>query len=192
MIYWTLFLEFFKVGLFTIGGGYAMIPLIKEVVLSYGWMEESVFYDFIGVCESTPGPIAINMATYIGNTNGGILGAICSTLGVILPSVIIITLIAALLKNLTKSKWFKNTVEGIKPVVVGLILSTGVILVAKNLGYVTISEFVFNFKALIIMVILVTIYYVYKVVRKKKFPVIPLILISAVLGIIINLIWNAI
>lgn len=192
MIYWTLFLEFFKVGLFTIGGGYAMIPLIKEVVLSYGWMEESVFYDFIGVCESTPGPIAINMATYIGNTNGGILGAICSTLGVILPSVIIITLIAALLKNLTKSKWFKNTVEGIKPVVVGLILSTGVILVAKNLGYVTISEFVFNFKALIITVILVTIYYVYKVVRKKKFPVIPLILISAVLGIIINLIWNAI
>ena len=90
MILFTLFIEFFKIGLFTIGGGYAMIPLVKETVLNYNWLSESEFYDFIGICESTPGPIAVNMATYVGSTQGGILGSICATLGVILPSFIII------------------------------------------------------------------------------------------------------
>ena len=99
-IYLLLFLEFFKIGLFTFGGGYAMIPLVKEVVLEYGWLTESEFYNFIGICESTPGPIAINMATYIGARQGDLLGSICATVGVILPSFIIIILIAALLKIL--------------------------------------------------------------------------------------------
>ena len=92
MIYLYLFLEFFKIGLFTFGGGYAMIPLVREVVLQYGWMTEETFTTFIGVCESTPGPIAVNMATYIGSTTGGFLGSLLATLGVILPSFIIILL----------------------------------------------------------------------------------------------------
>ena len=97
MIYLRLFLEFFKVGLFTFGGGYAMIPLIKEMVLKYGWLTETQFYDFIGVCETTPGPIAVNMATYIGSVNGGFLGSLVATIGVVLPSFIIILMIVTIL-----------------------------------------------------------------------------------------------
>ena len=106
-IYLLLFLEFFKIGLFTFGGGYAMIPLVEETVVARGWISESAFYDFIGVCESTPGPIAVNMATYVGSVQGqlangvfgGVFGSICATLGVVLPSFLIILAIAALLKN---------------------------------------------------------------------------------------------
>ena len=103
MIYLILFLEFFKIGLFTIGGGFAMIPLIEEIAVRYGWMTESEFFDLIGVCESTPGPIAINMATYIGSSQGGLLGSIVATLGVVLPSFIIIIIIATVMKNMTKN-----------------------------------------------------------------------------------------
>ncbi|MBR5501166.1 MAG: chromate transporter, partial [Clostridia bacterium] len=86
MIYLTLFLEFFKMGLFTFGGGYAMIPLIEETVLKYGWLTEERFSEMLGVCESTPGPVAINMATYIGSVQGGFLGSLVATIGVVLPS----------------------------------------------------------------------------------------------------------
>jgi chromate transporter len=103
MVYLYLFLEFFKIGLFTFGGGYAMIPLVKETVLSHGWLTESQFVNFLGVCESTPGPIAINMATYVGSVQGGILGSLVATIGVVLPSFIIILVIAAILKNFIKN-----------------------------------------------------------------------------------------
>ena len=110
MTYILLFVEFFKVGLFTFGGGFAMIPLIKEVVLKYNWLSEPEFYDFIGVCESTPGPVAINMATYIGSMQGGIFGSILATLGVVLPSFIIILLSIIRRRNykiyVPKSKYF--------------------------------------------------------------------------------------
>ena len=99
MQYLYLFLEFFKIGLFTFGGGYAMIPLVKETVLTHNWLTEEQFYNFLGVCESTPGPIAINMATYVGNVQGGILGSLIASIAVILPSFIIILIIAAILKN---------------------------------------------------------------------------------------------
>lgn len=104
MIYLYLFLEFLKIGLFTIGGGYAMIPLIKETVLNYSWLTEEEFTNLIGICESTPGPIAINMATYVGSTQGGLLGSLVSTLGVVLPSFIIIVLIAAVFHKFTSNK----------------------------------------------------------------------------------------
>ena len=92
MIYLTLFLEFFKIGLFTFGGGYAMIPLVKELVLKYNWLTETEFYDFLGLCESTPGPIAVNMATYVGYEKGDVLGSVLATFGVVLPSFLIILL----------------------------------------------------------------------------------------------------
>ena len=97
MIYLQLFIEFFLIGLFTFGGGYAMIPLVRETVLENGWLTEAQFYDFIGVCESTPGPIAVNMATFIGSDQAGVLGSICATLGVVLPSFIIILIIAIII-----------------------------------------------------------------------------------------------
>ena len=107
MIYLQLFYEFFKIGLFTFGGGYAMIPLVKDTVITNSWLLENEFYDLLGICESTPGPIAINMATFVGSYQGGILGSAVATLGVVLPSFIIILLVAAILKNFIENKYFK-------------------------------------------------------------------------------------
>ena len=90
LILLKLFYEFFLIGLFTFGGGYAMIPLIKDVAINNGWLSEEAFVNFLAVCESTPGPIAINMATYIGATQYGFIGGVVATLGVVLPSFIII------------------------------------------------------------------------------------------------------
>lgn len=187
-IYLLLFLEFFKIGLFTFGGGYAMIPLVKEVVLEYGWLTESEFYNFIGICESTPGPIAINMATYIGARQGDLLGSICATVGVILPSFIIIILIAALLKNIIKNSYVQAFLTGIKPVVLGLIASTGLILFAKAIGYVNLKTFNFNLPATIIFGVLVILYFGVLKLFKKKLSAVSIILISAILGILISII----
>lgn len=187
MIYLTLFYEFFKIGLFTFGGGYAMIPLIKETVLKFGWLTEGAFFDLIGVCESTPGPIAINMATYIGSLQGGLLGSIVATLGVVLPSFVIILLIASLLKNLTKNRFFKGFMTGVKPVIVALIISTGVMLLLKSIGFASITEFSFNLKATITLLIITGVYFGYKKLFNKKLGTITLIIIAAALGIIINL-----
>ena len=112
MIYLELFYEFFLIGLFTFGGGYAMIPLVRETVINNGWLTLEEFYSFIGVCESTPGPIAVNMATYVGSTQGGILGSFVATLGVVLPSFTIILLIAICLKKIVENKHFKNFIKG--------------------------------------------------------------------------------
>lgn len=183
MIYLLLFFEFFKIGLFTFGGGFAMIPLVEEVVLQHNWLSESAFYNFIGVCESTPGPIAVNMATYVGSMQGGLLGSIVATLGVVLPSFIIILIVASVLKKFTDNKYFKAFIKGVKPVVVALILSVGVILLAKSIGYVSIHEFSFDLINIIIFALVCAIFWGVKLIFKKKLSTIPLILISAGLGI---------
>ena len=188
MIYWLLFFEFFKIGLFTIGGGYAMIPLMRQVVLKYEWATENEFYNFLGVCESTPGPIAVNMATYIGSTQGGPLGSLFATLGVVLPSFIIIVLIAAILKNLVKNKYFQAFLNGVKPVVVGLIFATGIMLVIKCIGFNSFDSFNFDYHSLIVFVVIAFIFYFTKVIYKKKINTILLIVISAGLGLLISLI----
>ena len=125
MIYLILFLEFFKIGLFTIGGGFAMIPLIEEIAVRYGWMTESEFFDLIGVCESTPGPIAINMATYVGYKKGKALGSVFATLGVVLPSFIIIYLISLFLEKFMEFKVIQYAFVGINVGVAFLIIKTG-------------------------------------------------------------------
>ena len=123
MIYLDLFLTFLKIGTFTFGGGYAMIPLIQETVLNNNWMGLEKLIDFIAISESTPGPFAINMATFIGITKGGFIGAIFSTLGVVLPSFIIILIIAKSYDKYKNSKIVKGLMKGLKPAVIGLILS---------------------------------------------------------------------
>ena len=185
-----LFFEFFKIGLFTFGGGYAMIPLIKELVLKYDWIAEEEFYNFLGVCESTPGPIAINMATFVGAEQGGILGSICATLGVVMPSLIIIILVASILNKFIKNKYVQFFLKGVKPVVVGLILSTGIVLLAKVIGYQNLETFSFNLQSTIVFAILVAIFFLSKYVFKKKVNNILLICISAVLGIVVCLLTN--
>ena len=128
MIFLTLFLTFFKIGAFTFGGGYAMLPLIQEEVLRHAWVAESDLINFIAVSESTPGPFAINMATYVGSQVGGaygfwgsILGSACATLGVVLPSFIVILIVARFYEKYKQSRIVKGCMSGLKPAVVGLI-----------------------------------------------------------------------
>ncbi len=189
MIYLRLFYEFFKIGLFTFGGGYAMIPLVQDVVVSNEWLALEEFKAMLGVCESTPGPVAINMATYVGSIQGGLFGSLCATLGVVLPSFIIILLIASILNKFAENKFLKNFIRGVKPIVTALILSTGLILLAECIG-MNIQEFKFNFNyvSIIVFVIITTIYMLFTKVFKKKISAIYLILISAVLGIVLSLI----
>ena len=190
LIYLELFYEFFKIGLFTFGGGYAMIPLVREVVVNKGWLAEADFYSFIGVCESTPGPVAINMATYIGSVQGGILGSVCATLGVVLPSFLIILLIASILNKFTENKFFKNFIRGVKPIVMALILSTGILLLVECVG-LNIEQMTFDLKIVssIVFVLIVATYFIALKVFKKKLSTIILIIIAACLGIIFSLIF---
>lgn len=190
MIYLQLFYEFFMIGLFTFGGGYAMIPLVREIVLEHEWLTEAEFYNFIGVCESTPGPIAINMATFIGSDQAGILGSVCATLGVVLPSFIIILIIAMVSSKFIKNKYVQRALKGIKAVVLGLIISTGIVFVIKTFGFVSLDTFNFDLLSTIILISLAIVYFGYLKIKKKNMNAIVLIGISAVLGIIINLLFN--
>ena len=119
-----LFLTFLEIGAVSFGGGYGMISLIREKVLLHGWLSEAEFLSFIAVSESTPGPLAVNMATFIGASQGGVPGALCATLGVVLPSFFIILLIAALIHDLLKYAGVEAFLSGVRPCVVALILST--------------------------------------------------------------------
>jgi len=184
MIYLMLFLEFFKIGLFCFGGAFGMIPLIEETVLRHGWLTEQQFYDFIGVCESTPGPIAVNMATYIGSVQGGLLGSIAATCGVVMPSFLIILLIASVMKNLTANRYFKGFMKGVQPVVIALIVSTGVILMAKVFGYAGVHQFTADWVSIAIFVLIAGIYLLFDKVLHRKLSAIEIIIVSAVLGVV--------
>ena len=121
MIYLELFWTFFLIGAFTFGGGYAMLPLIQIEVVNKGWLANEAVVNFIAVSESTPGPFAINMATYVGSEMGGVLGAVCATLGVVLPSFVIILIVAKCYDRFKKSKLVKGAMSGLKPAVIGMI-----------------------------------------------------------------------
>ena len=122
-----LFISFLKIGAFSFGGGYAMLPLIrKEIIEVHGWLTVKEFIDILGVTEMTPGPIAINSATFLGYEVAGILGSIVSTIAVILPSIVIILIIAHFLSKFRQSKYVDWAFRGIRPVVLGLVASAGV------------------------------------------------------------------
>jgi len=134
MIYLQLFITFFEIGLFTFGGGYAMISLIQnEVVVKHQWIDASTFTDIIAISQMTPGPIGINSATYVGYTvTENVWGAAVATFAVSLPSFIIILLIAYLYKQFKKNRWFEAALKGIRPVVLGLIASAATLLVTSD------------------------------------------------------------
>ena len=182
----NLFLTFFKIGAFTFGGGYAMIPLVTDEVVSNGWMTPEQVLNFIAVAESTPGPVAINMATFVGATQAGILGSIVATLGVVLPSFIIILIIAAVMKNLLKLAGVKAFLSGVRPVVVGLITGTAITLILtvifslERVG----AAISFDWKALVIFAIIAITHIIYKKIKKKNISPILLIILSAALGMI--------
>ena len=129
----TLFFEFFKIGLFTFGGGYAMIAQVRELcVEKKKWLNEDELVQMLAVAESTPGPIAINMATYIGYKQKKVLGSVFATLGVVLPSFIIILLVVTLFSKVLKHPISKKMLQGIKPAMVGIIIATGLNMLLKQ------------------------------------------------------------
>ena len=187
MICLKLFLTFFEIGLFTFGGGYAMISLIRDKSLSLGWLTEEELLNMIAVSESTPGPIAVNMATFVGSTQGGVLGSLAATLGVVLPSFIIILLISSVIRNFLKYKGVKAFLSGVRPCVVALILGTAITMAGGTLlGFTTVqSGLSIDIKGILILAILVAIAVAFRKIAKKKPSPILMILISAGLGMLI-------
>ncbi len=180
MIYLELFLGFLQVGLFSFGGAYAAIPLIRDVVLSYGWMTDETLTYMIAVSESTPGPIMVNLATYVGSDQAGLAGAAIATFAVVLPSFVIILLVMAAFKALLKNRWFTAALGGLKPCIVGVVLATGAYMVASNaLGPG--PGFAPDAVAVGLTVVLAAVMFGPRLAGKKISPI-ALIAVSAVLG----------
>ena len=183
-----LFFTFFKIGLFTFGGGYAMISLVSEQTVSKGWLTEAELLNMIAVAESTPGPIAVNMATFVGSTQAGILGSAMATLGVVLPSFIIILLVSAVIKNFLKYEGVKAFLLGVRPCVVALILGTAITIgFSTLLGFKNINVGKINpdyIGIVIFAVVAAAAALLKKLLGKKPSPIV-LILISALLGMVL-------
>jgi chromate transporter len=187
MIYLDLFLTFLQIGAVSFGGGYGMISMIRDQVLTHGWLTEGELLNMIAVSESTPGPIAVNMATFIGAGQGGVLGSLLATLGVILPSFIIILIIAALISNLLKYAGVKAFLGGIRPCVVGLILSTAIMIGANTLfKFSKIGDVPdIDVGGILIFAVICGTAALFKLVLKKRPSPILMILISAGLGMLV-------
>ena len=182
MIYLDLFIGFLKVGLFSFGGAYGAIPLIRDVVLSYGWLEEDMLTYMIAVGESTPGPIMVNLATYIGRSQAGIPGALIATTAVVLPSFVIILLVMTLLQKLLKNPYAQAVLRGLKPCVIGIVLATGTYMIVQHCAGNT--DTVVNMPATAMSALLAGIYFGSSKLRKGGLSPIGLIVLSALFGII--------
>lgn len=185
MIYLQLFFTFLKVGAFAFGGGYAMLSLIGDSVLKYGWMTEQELLNFVGVETIIPGPIAVNMATYIGYEQGGFLGALLATVGVVLPSFIVILVVAAFIKNLLKYPPVKTFIASMRPALGGLISSVAVTMaltVFFGIDTVKNINFAFDWSTLVVLAVVIAIPLIWKRFKKKEFSSIMLVVISGVLG----------
>lgn len=180
MIYLRLFWTFFKIGAFTFGGGYAMLPLIQEEVEANGWMNQEELINFIAVSESTPGPFAVNIATYVGVETGGFPGAVCATVGVVLPAFAVLLIVAGMYDRFQKNKVVRGMMNGMRPAVIGLVASAAVsvgMTVFFPMGY-EVSHILtrsFWYSAIIFISMLILIF--------QKCPPILVIVLSAILGI---------
>ena len=183
MIYIELLWAFLKIGMFSFGGAYGSIPLMRDIVLSPGWISEDMFIYFLAVSESTPGPIMINLATYIGSSTAGIGGAALATFGVVLPSFIVILIIAIFMKNFIENKHIKAVLDGIKPGFIGLVLAMGVYMMISNIN-ISFNQKIIEWQTLLITGILLSLVFIYPRIKKKEFPPILLIIISACMGIV--------
>lgn len=181
MIYLELFITFLTIGAFTFGGGYAMLPLIQNAVLEHGWLTESEIVNFIAVSESTPGPFAINIATYVGMETGGLLGATCATLGVVVPSFVIILIVARIYKKFQESKIVKGCMTGLRPTVIGLI--AGAVLTIGQTVFFPNGFAVANIDLYTIIVsLIICLLGIFMIFKKKVHPIV-LIVVSAALGV---------
>lgn len=133
-VLWDLFITFFRIGLFSFGGGYAMLPLMEsEVIASRGWLTNAEFIDIIAISEMTPGPIAINSATFLGYRISGTLGSVLATVGVVLPSLIVMLTILVFMNRVKNSNYVDWIFKGIRPIILGLITAAAVSLAFSSL-----------------------------------------------------------
>ena len=183
MTYLLLFIEFFKTGLFAIGGGLATVPFLFEIANNYPWFTPEQLTDMIAVAESTPGPIGVNMATYAGFSAGGIPGALIATTGLVMPSVIVIIIVAKILAKFKDNKFVNYAFYGIRPAVAGMIIAAWISLFKMcviNEGFTGIAD-LFYLKELIIFLILTV------MCLKTKINPICYIILGAIVGIIFKL-----
>lgn len=175
-----LFTEFFKTGLFAVGGGLATLPFLYDMAAKFDWFTTSELADMIAVSESTPGPMGVNMATYAGYGAAGIAGGLAATCGLVLPSIIVIILVAKVLDKFNSSKLVKNAFYGLRPAVIGLIAAacTELVKIALlNIGAAGIG--IFNIKALALFAVLSAL-----IIKFKKLHPIVFILIGAAAGVL--------
>lgn len=180
MIYLELFYVFFIVGLFTIGGGYAMIPMLEDQIIGRGWLTSEELLNIFAVAEATPGPFAINTATFVGFEQAGILGSVFATIGAVLPSFIIILIIARFIYNFLEYKTIRAGFENVKAIVVGLIFA-----VVLNLLNSNVLKGNFDFKNLDFIALGIMLFVFSLKLLIKKLDAIKIILISGLLGLIL-------
>lgn len=187
MIYLTLFVEFFKVGLFAIGGGLVTIPFLAKLGENYGWYTSSELANMFAISESTPGPIGINMATYAGFKVAGVFGGVVATLGEVAPAIIIIMIIAKILKEFKESEYVKAAFKGLRPTVFGLILSAFVGILSSSVFFI--DRFKETGNVLDIFDIRILGIFILILLLNKKWKIHPIfyVLLSAILGIILAL-----
>ena len=189
-LYLRLFWEFFKTGLFAVGGGMATLPFMYDISDKTGWFTHSMLADMVAVSESTPGPIGVNMATYVGFVTGGVPGAVIATVGLVTPSVIVILLIARVLKAFRENQYVDAGFYGLRPCSIGLIAAAGVLVIKLALFYTELYAStgaiadLFNVKALILAAVLLA---ATRCIKKLKglHPIV-FILASDVIGIVFS------
>ena len=188
MIYVQLFFAFLKIGAVSFGGGYGMISLIRETVLKNQWLTDGEFMAFVAVSESTPGPLAVNMATFVGASQGGMLGAFLATLGVVLPALILMLLIASCIQNLLKYAGVKAFLQAVRPCIAALVLATAVIMGLQVFGGIKHLEDAFApYYDRIFVFLVLSVWGVLAGKAKRKAPSpVWMIVVSAGLGIFIK------
>jgi chromate transporter len=187
MIYLILFFEYFKIGLFSVGGGLATLPFLIDLSHKYNWFDESMLADMVAVSQSTPGPLGVNMATYGGFDAAGLLGGVVATVGLITPSIIVILIVAKFLEKFKTNTVVQSVFNGLRPASVGLIAVAGyevVKIALLNIDLYKVSKNIIdliNIKALILFVIIY-----YAIIKYKKHPVVY-IGAAAMVGILFKL-----
>ncbi len=174
----VMFLEFFKTGLFAVGGGLATIPFLMDISDKYGWFSQSELANMIAVAESTPGPIGVNTATYAGVTTYGVLGGLIATFGLVLPSYIVIVIVYKVLEKFKENKLTKTVFYGLRPAVAGLITVAAYTLLETTVF----PDLVLNIKALVMLLVFTLL-----VLSYKKLNPILVIVLGAVIGIIFKI-----
>ena len=183
MIFLQLFYEFFKTGLFAVGGGLATLPFLEDISQRRGWFTSEQLADMLAISESTPGPIGVNMATYVGFETAGILGSLCATVGLVMPSVILIILVSKVLEKFRTNTYVEAAFYGLRPASVAMVASAGIGVAMTTLLNLTASGFaVLRWRELVLAAVIVVL--TNFVPKVKKFHPIVFIALAAAVGII--------